>query len=285
MAKSLCMQAWQAIGKSYEREHSTQTVQAMSSSINTFTEHITDKYGLEKIDNLKPQMIQSYFLERIENGISISTLTKDATAIRMICEAIDKQNICPRTNDDLGFTREADDRYNPQNVNTEKIEQIREALAERADKTGLPENKALLAAHDLRSEFGVRANESFMSKVVGTADGKLSLEVLGAKGGLRRTLEPQTTGQQKALEQYRDTSREIGNAHGKLIPPDMSARQFYDYQRNTNRSLGATKENHAHMHCQRHAYAQERVERGDDRLDVSHDLGHGREEVIYHYVA
>jgi len=284
MAKSLNTQAWQAIGKQYEREHSTQTVQAVSSSVKTFTEFVSIQYGLEKLENLKPHMIEAFVASRFEDGIGVSTLTKDATAVRMICEAIDKPNICPRSNAELGINRGAEDRYNPQYINSEKIEEIRDALAEKADKTGLPEDKALLAAHDLRAEFGCRANESFMSRVV-ESDGKLSLEVLGAKGGLPRELAPQTPAQEKALEQYREISRAIGNVNGKLIPPDMSARQMYDYQRNINRALGATKANQAHMHCQRHAYTQGRVEKGDDRLEISLDLGHGREEVIHHYVA
>ena len=58
---------------------------------------------------------------------------------------------------------------------------------------------------------------------------------------------------------------------------------MYDYQRNTTRSLGATKNNMAHMHVQRHAYTQERDRNGDNPKEMTQDLGHEREGVLNHY--
>ena len=283
MGKSLNMQAREAIGKQYSRDHSSQTTKAIQSSVRTFTSFVESQYGLERIENLKTHMVESYIAQRLEDGISTSQLTRDATSMRLIAEAIDKPNIVCRTNAELGINRDMSERYNPLEANEIKISEIREALIERAERTGEGTDKALVAAHDVRAEFGVRANESFMSKVHESPEGKLSLQVLGAKGGKPRELEAKTPTQEKALEQYRNTSSEIGNANGKLIPPDMSAKQMYDYQRNTARSLGATKNNMSHMHVQRHAYTQERDRNGDNPKEMTQDLGHEREGVLNHY--
>ncbi len=283
MGKPLSMQAREAIGKQYGRQHSAQTTQAVMSAVKTFTDFVETQYGLEKIENLKSHMVESYVAARQEDGIGTAQLTRDATAMRIVADAIDKANIVPRTNSELGIHRDMSERYAPQSVNDDKLAEIRSALLERAERTDEGADKAMVAAFDLRAEFGLRANESLMSRVA-EAEGKLSLEVLGAKGGRERTLEPQNETQIKALEQYRDTSREIGNVNGKCIPPDMSARQMYDYQRNQIRELGGTKSNAAHMHSQRHEYAQGRISSGANRLEVAEELGHGREEVVHHYV-
>jgi len=283
MGKPLSMQAREAIGKQYGRQHASQTTQAVMSAVKTFTEFVENQYGLEKIENLKAHMVDSYVSARLEDGIGTAQLTRDATAMRLLAEAIDKANIVPRTNAELGINRDMAERYSPQLANDEKLSEIRVALQDRAERTGEGVDKALVAAYDLRAEFGVRANESIMSRVA-EIEGKLALEVLGAKGGRERTLEPQNEGQVRALEQYRDTSREIGNMNGKCIPPEMSSRQMYDYQRNTIRELGGTKANGSNMHTQRHEYAQGRISSGADRLAVAEELGHGREEVVHHYV-
>lgn len=283
MGKPLNMQAREAIGKQFERQHASQTTRAIMSSINTFTGFIEDRYGLEKIENLKTHMINAYVDSRLENGISSAQLTRDATAMRLIADAIDKPNIVARTNSELGINRDMQERYSPKDANEEKLAGIRDALVERAERTGDGADKALVVAYDLRAEFGVRANESIMSRVIEN-DGRLALDVLGAKGGRERLLEPQNEAQIRALEQYRDISREIGNVNGKCIPPELSARQMYDYQRNTISGLGGTKENGANMHAMRHEYAQERILSGAGRLEVAEELGHGREEVVHHYV-
>ena len=283
MGRSLNMQAREAIGKQYLRNHSSQTNTAIKSSINTITQFIQDRFGLEKIENLKTHMVNAFVSARLENGVGVSQLTRDATAMRLIAGAINKPNIVARTNSELGINRPMSERYSPKDANEERLAVIREALQERAERTGEAVDRALIASYDLRQAFGVRSNESIMSRVVLGTNGKPLLQVLGAKGGLIRYLAPKTLEQFRALEQYRDISRGIGNCNGKMIPPDLSSRQQYDYQRNVIRSLGGIKANNAHMHVQRHRYAQERIANGDKRQYVAVDLGHGREEACNHY--
>jgi site-specific recombinase XerD len=122
-----------------------------------------------------------------------------------------------------------------------------------------------------------------MSRVNITEAGELRLEVLGAKGGRERELTANTESQRDALERYLETSKQIGNVNGKLIPPEMSARQMYDYQRNTIRVLGGTKENGANMHVLRHQYAQNLDKEGKETKEISEQLGHSREEIVNHY--
>jgi hypothetical protein len=283
MGKSLNVQAHEAIGKQYSRNHASQTNQAVSTSVRTFTTFVKDQYGLQKIENINTRMIQAFISSRLGAGIGVSQLTKDATALRLIATAINKPNIVSRTNVELGINRPMEERYSPKTANPETLSSVRQSLVSRAEMTRAGEDRALVASFDLRSEFGLRSNESIMSRVLTGTDGKMSLEVLGAKGGLRRNLEPQTPSQIRALEQYRQTSKEIGNANGKMIPRDMSSKQQYDHQRYVIRSLGGTKVAGANMHVQRHSYVQQRIAKGDPRIEVARAVGHGRESSTYHY--
>ena len=127
-------------------------------------------------------MVLSYFQTRQESGISPSQLSKDATAFRLLAERIGKQNIVPKGNSNLVFSRTKTNRMQPKTLDRAAAEGIRTKLVERQEKTGLPEDRVLVAAYDLRSAFGLRAEESLMAHGNGT-----NLEVIG-KGGRFRSL-------------------------------------------------------------------------------------------------
>ena len=280
MAKSLNQQTRELVGKNYGK--SSLTTEKLLSNIRTISNYLEEKYGLEKINNVKTHMVDSYFADKLEEGLSPATLTSHATAWREIADAVDKQNIVARTNLELGVDRTGAARFQPKDADAEKISEIRDQLVERSE-TSL-KDLALLAAHDLREEFGLRAKESLMSSKVAEHDGKQYLQIEGTKGGRERELEIRTEAQMQAVEQAINVAQELGNANGRIIPPEMSLAQMYNYQRNTLASLGACKANGNNMHVMRHGYAQERLSESGDKKLVAEELGHGRESVVAHYV-
>lgn len=279
MAGKLEHQARQLVGKNYGVSH--ETTAKLLSNIRSVAGWLESKYGLQNISNIKPHMVNTYFGEMQQASRAASTMQNHATAWRTIADAVGKPNIVPRSNKELGIERTAVDRYRPITTNTEKLSEIRSQLAERAEDT--IKDKALLAAHDLREAFGLRAKESLMSTKTIERDGRQFLKVEGAKGGRPRELAVRTEAQIRAVDQAREVSKELGSKTGRLIPPSASLKQMYDYQRNTLRSLGATKINATNMHAMRHEYAQERIQDTGDRKGVANELGHGRESVTQHY--
>lgn len=275
---SLLHQARQAIGKLYGRTHGEKSVKALQSSLKTITGYLKSQYGLQRIETVKPQMVQSFFQTRLAAGISASQLSKDATAFRLLAEKIGKQNIVPRSNAELGFSRTKTDRMQPKTLDRSAAEGIRATLVERHEKTGLPDDRVLIAAYDLRTAFGLRAGESLSAQANGN-----NLEVTG-KGGRFRSLPAVNQEQKQALAQLKSVSKEIGNVKGRLIPPQLSQQQMYDYQRNTIRACNGTKVASTNMHASRHEYAQKEKAAGVSDKQLSEQLGHGREDVIGHYV-
>jgi site-specific recombinase XerC len=280
MGKGLYQQTLDLMGKGWDKSALTHT--ALKSDMRQITAFLKERYGLERIGDVKPHMVTSHIKTLQEAGYSASHLQGIATAWREVARSVGKQNIVPRTNAELGISRSNADRYKPRAANQEKLAAIRAVLVERGESS--PKDRALLAAHDLREAFGLRTKESLMSTKTTEREGRIYLAVEGAKGGRPREIEVRTAAQMDAIAQAHRVSREVGNAQGRIIPPQMTLKQFYDFQRNTLRTLGASKEDGSNAHTQRHGYAQQRLAETDNRSQVATELGHGRDEVVAHYI-
>nr|WP_287411896.1 site-specific integrase [Pseudodesulfovibrio sp.] len=260
-------QAAKLLGKN--RRAGVLTQQKNAGQVRRLCDIIQDKYALQNIRHLKTKHILGAIEDLKSQGLGSSTLASYATAARRIAEAIDKQNIVPRTNKEMGISR-AGDRLKPVTANMNKIRDITALLYEKAKWLGL--------AAEMREQFGLRAKESLLSHEV--KDGKLVIK--GSKGGRPRQVPIRNEYQRKLVE--RVNSYIHRNRLNSLIPVELSLRQALKKQANTLNRIGATKENNAHAHAARHEYAQRLAKSGASKAEISQELGHGREEVVSHYV-
>lgn len=274
--KNLAYQATHCIGK--ERHVGDKTHTEHLGSLARVGNWLQSRYGMDNIKNLKTHMVQTFFKEHAQQ--SASTLEKYATAFRLIAESIGKANIVPKSNKELGG-RSAAQRYIPKIGDTGKLDAIRERLVEMAAKN--PDNRHLVAAHDMRQAFGLRAAESLASCKVVQRDGKQYLVPDMTKGGREREIEIKTAAQRDAVSVVRALASEYGKPSGSMLPPSKSWQQCYDQQKNTMSKFGATKAQNAHMHVNRHDWTREQLKGGESRKDTAEALGHGREEVVGHY--
>lgn len=253
-----------------DRRSSALTAYKNRGQIARLCDAIYEKYGLQNINHLKTKHIFGIMNEMKARGLGSSTLASYATAARRIAAAIGKQNIVPRTNKELGISR-AGERLKPVTPNHEQISEIKTALYEKAEWLGL--------AADMRDKFGLRAKESLLSHEVNI---KGQLIVRGTKGGRPRALAIRTPEQKELVERIRQYI--IDNRQKSLIPSEMSLKQGLKAQSNAVSRLGGTKANNAHPHATRHGYAQKRTNEGISREQVSEELGHGRPDVVSHYL-
>ncbi len=230
---------------------------------------IEKKYGLENVRNLKTKHIHGIFSDLRKTDKAPTTLASYATAAREIACAIGKENIVPRHNKELGASR-AGNRLKPVMANTTHIKDITEQLYQKAEWLGL--------AAEMRAEFGLRAQESLLSHEIENN----RLVVKGAKGGRPRFIGITTSEQLSLIKRVKDHLGE--NNKSSLIPSELTLKQGLKKQSNTLHRLGATKRNRAHAHASRHNYAQQLSNHGVSRNDISQILGHGREEVVSHYL-
>jgi len=274
MSKPLATQALQTIGKCWHKASLTRTADIQHTK--AFAQFVQDKFGLERIQNLKPGHVQAYVNSMQANNMGAGTISNHLSAIRQLAEAIGKRNIVCRTNAEYGLSRT---RKNPVLANLQKIEQIRVQI-DHAARAGDRIAMMCSAAAGLRDAFGLRAKESLLSyKVDGT---KLVIE--GTKGNRPRSLEITTDQQKQAVQYASEISQALNSGTGRIIPPEMSLKQAYNAQKNLWQNLGGTKTNHSHQHASRHAYAQGCKAAGDSNAVISEKLGHGRADVAGHYV-
>jgi site-specific recombinase XerC len=126
---TLASQALARIGKDWSK--SSLTREKLLSNTREFAQHVAKNYGLEWIDNLKPGHVQSYLNDLHDRGLAPATMADKMTAVRVIAAAIGKQNIVQRTNVAYGIERV---RINPQTVNLDRLVEVRQAIADRADQ-------------------------------------------------------------------------------------------------------------------------------------------------------
>jgi len=269
MGKNLVQQALERIGKRWDRGKGTR----LKSLGNTkeIARFLEQRYGLEKIENMKPHMVLAYIQDVQDRGLSASALQGKMTAMRELATSIGKQNIVPRENKTVGIERI---RINPQNVDQNKLAEIRGALAERA-AAGNRVALMMVAAGSLREAFGLRAKESLMTSKVVIIDGKEHLSVEGAKGGRPRQLPINNETKVNAVKLAQETSKALGSRTGRIIPPEMSLEQAYNAQRNTWRSLGGTRANDANMHGERNLRARQMKQEGAAKKTIMDEIGHG----------
>jgi hypothetical protein len=247
--RSLASQALARIGKDWSKSSLTREKQL--SNTKEFATHVAKAFGLERIENLKPGHIQSYVNDMHERNLSASTMADKMTAVRIIAGSIGKQNIVERHNAAYGIERS---RINPQVVNHDRLMEIREAIAARAEQ-GDKIARMVMAADGLRASFGLRAKESLMTSRVEMRDGRLFLQVEGAKGGRARELEARTEGQIRAVQLVAETARALGSGTGRIIPGNMTLKRAYDAQRNLWRQCGGNRACGTNMHGERHGYS------------------------------
>ncbi len=224
--------------------------------------------------------------------ISIGTIKNRMSVLRWWAEKINKQNVIPRSNKELGI---------PDRCLVPK-QNIAYSLASKRIDT-LPLHLQLSLR--LQEHFGLRREES--AKIIpwlAIRHDYLALESSWTKGGRERSI-PIVTDEQRQL--IKDLESYVGaNGKASLIPAHMSYRQYLSHRQHHMASIGIRR-----SHGLRHQYAQQRYialtkglllprrlggplvremserEKQLDRsarLIISNELGHSRIEITRTYL-
>lgn len=244
-------------------------------------------YGLKNIKGIKEKHILSIVEFWQKKQLSVSTIKNRMSALRFLCNKLNKNNIVP-TNDKMGIGRR---KYVPEsnkaifNPDFSKIT-----------------NDYVYISMQLQRVFGIRREESLKIKPhMADKGSQLELFPTWCKGGRGRFIPIRTDEQRYWLEQAKNLVGEFGNS---LIPDEKNyIQQCQVYEKQVNRS-GLRK-----LHGLRHAYAQDRYKEltGWDapinngiassqltkeqkaldrkaRLILSEELGHSRRRITVSYI-
>ena len=241
-------------------------------------------------DGLKPKHIIS-LLERWKcDGISSATIKNRMAHLRWWAEKINKQNIIPRTNAELGIERR---KYV---TNIDKSIKLSEAQLNKIKDERLRVSIELQRAFDLRREECLKFQPAY---AMSDSNGKIKLKASWCKGGREREIPILTAYQRDVLARAADLA-----GAGSLIPPEQKyVKRLKQYENAVSR-CGLS-----HLHGLRHEYAQNRYleltgwecpARGGPvnrqlsqeqksldysaRMRISEELGHGREAITSVYL-
>lgn len=276
--KSLSFQALERVGKNWSKASLTR--EALLQHVKGFARFVEKRYGLEQLENLKPGHVAAYVADMQKQNLSPGTMANRLSAVRQLAAAIGKANIVHRTNAEYGINRV---RNNPVIADRDGIEQIKAALAERAQQ-GDRVAMMTYAATLLRDAFGLRAKESILSSWLIMHEGRLYLRIEGAKGGRVRNLEVKTPEQLNAAHQIDAMATALGSGTGRIIPPEMSLKEAYDAQRSLWSELGGNRQDRTHMHAQRHDLLQRMHKAGATNKEIMKVAGHGEDRSTGAYI-
>lgn len=256
------------VGKNYSK--GSGTIRKLVGNLARIAKNMSSQ-GLQSIKDMKTKHVERFFESLKVKGLSDSTMSGYATAMREIAHAIGKDNIVPKHNINIGIERS--DRYQPKVANLDKMAEVRNQLYEK--------NKWEALASDMSKAFGLRREEALLSNQVVEKEGKEFLVIKGAKGGRPRDVEIERADQKELIQKVQEYIKDHGQQ--SLIPSDLSLKQGLKKLSNDLHRSGATKENNANLHLFRHADAQQKGRDGKTDLEIAEHLGHGREAVVKHY--
>lgn len=241
--------------------------------------------------SLKPKHVDVLLKQWQADGLAVGTIKNRMAAVRWWAEKVGKQNCVPRTNDAAGIARRS---YVAKESKAQQLDQ--DTLA----KIG---HERLRVSLELQQAFGLRREEAlkFQPDYAMTSIGNaIELKASWCKGGRARTIPITSDYQREVLTR----AAALAGKGGSMIPPDKTYVAWLSTYKEATRAAGARR-----LHGLRHGYAQARFEalagfkspaaggpskaqltpeqREIDlrvRLQISAELGHGREEVTAVYL-
>lgn len=239
-------------------------------------------------ESLKPKHVDCLLNAWKADGLSEGTMKNRMAAVRWWAEKVNKPNVVPSTNDAAGIGRRS---Y----VREETKAQV--LNSEQLAKLG---HERLQVSLLLEQVFGLRREEALKFQPA-VADKGQAIELKGSwcKGGRERTVPLTTALQREVLDRAHQLA-----GKGSMIPPEKSYKAWLaTYEKATNQA--GLRE----LHGLRHGYAQQRFEvltgfkapvaggprrealseqqKALDyaaRMQISAELGHGREEITAVYL-
>ena len=242
-----------------------------------------------KAKNLKEKHALA-LIERWRNeGLSAGTLKNRMGVLRWVYEKVNKSWMLAKRNADYGIGN----RQYQTNVS-----KAREVSLENLERI---KSEHVRLSVEMQRAFGMRREEAMKIRVAWADRGThLKLEGSWTKGGRERTIPIRTEAQEKLLDRVKALT-----GSGSLIPAGSTYVKHMKLYENQTAAAGLEK-----LHGLRHAYAQERYKeitgwaapvaggpssaelikagkRDEDRaarMEISRELGHGREQITVVYL-
>jgi len=255
----------------------------IETTLNTLRE-TTGVRGLKQIDSQVIEAYVSTLQDCVQEGsLSRHTAETYVSALNRIIEYSNYflgKNLESISQSQFGLTRGSF-----QYVDRSVSKNTHEAFLSFLNQNNDIKAQSLKYSVELQREFGLRLRESLAIKQT-TIQQALSVGYLhltgqdGTKNGRSRDIPIRTIEQKKLLKSIANFQKENNL---KSLTPTTHLKQQYSFAKNMQNTFNKSNSYYFHYHGERHAYTQQRISEGADKLTVSRELGHNRQEVTRVY--
>jgi site-specific recombinase XerC len=261
------------------REDSFATQRKRAWCLTSVARTLTEKFGLQKLDNLKQKHVLYVVNRWKEADTGLRSIEEKLTHLRWMLDKIGKQNLLPRTNRELGVEPGPRHTRAGKTISDDRLSAILAAIPEARIRAAV-----LLARY-----LGLRFKEAMLFRPWRDWDGERVWIKRGSKGGRPRYLFLHSAKQKEVLE----AARGIAAKDGALIPKESPTFEpWRQHVYSVLRNAGLGRQTDLSFHDLRRTYVVERLEKlasdlGDIPLHVAllvaREVGHGRTEVLRWY--
>jgi site-specific recombinase XerD len=262
---------------------------AIESKIETTLNTLRETTGVKGLKQIDSQVIEAYVAtlqDRVQEG-SLSRHTAE-TYVSALNRIIEYTNTHLNKNLETVSQKEVQlSRGSFEYVDRSVSKDTHEAFLSFLNQNNDIKAQALSHSVELQREFGLRLRESLAIKQEtiqqALKSGYLHLTGQdGTKNSRTRDIPIRTEAQKELLKSILDFQKENNL---KSLAPTQTLREQYSFAKNIQNEFNKAHINsdYFHYHGERHAYAQQRLSEGADRLTVSSELGHNRQEVTRVY--
>jgi site-specific recombinase XerC len=255
----------------------------IETTLNTLRE-TTGVRGLKQIDSQVIEAYVSTLQDRVQEGsLSRHTAETYVSALNRVIEYTNNflnKDLQTVKQSEFGLSRGSFE-YKDRSVSESTHKAFLSFLSQNNDIKAQALEKSVM----LQREFGLRMRESLAIKRE-TIEQALRTNTLhltardGTKNSRSRDIPVRTEKQIEALKSALNFQKENNL---KSLAPTTHLREQYSFAKNAQNTFNKTHDEYYHFHGERHAYAQQRISEGADRLTVSNELGHNRQEVTRVY--
>jgi len=261
---------------------------SIEAKIETVLNQLRENLDIKSLKKIDEQVIEAYVAtlkDRVEtNELSKHTVETYVSALNRVIEYTNNflnKDLQTVKQSEFGLSRGSFE-YKDRSVSKNTHEAFLSFLNQKNDIKA----QALQHSVELQRSFGLRMRESLAIKRE-TIEQALRTNTLhltgqdGTKNSRSRNIPVRTIEQKKLLKSILDFQKENNL---KSLAPTTHLREQYSFAKNMQNVFNkSNSDSYYHFHGERHAYAQQRIEEGASKIEVSLELGHNRQEVTKIY--
>lgn len=253
-----------------EKRYSPNTIQAYHKDLSLFTEYIYKEYGLENIDQVSQEMIRSWIVMLIDNGVLPTSVNRKMSTLKSYYNFLIRSNIIAENP-----ARHLSSLKKPTNLpvffKEDQLDDYLQNIQNGQDDFGTLRNMVVI---ELLYSTGIRRSELINLKIDSIDFSASTIKVLGKRN--KQRIIPLSDKLSETIRTYIiNRDRRFGRDNSYLIVTDKGAAAYPNFiYRIIKKELSSLSGPVKSPHVLRHSFATHMLNNGADLNTIKEILGH-----------